>query len=166
MSNSLLLAMLGHLKLYVAFNLSLETLISRLKNIQLLIKRTSDGAEQIAKLQTLQEEIKAEAAEIKRELSAHTPMCLPSIVLLRRLMQRSKLSFRGCKRFKKCAETLKEKLDAAFRQDKENTSRIQASILQNLTDPNDGNPEAPDLGFLQRDNAQIYREFRQASSMI
>ena len=68
--------MLGHLKLYVAFNLSLETLISRLKNIQLLIKRTSDGAEQIAKLQTLQEEIKAEAAEIKRELSAHTPPCV------------------------------------------------------------------------------------------
>ena len=46
-------------------------------------------------------------------------------------MQRSKLSLR-LQAIKKCAETLKEKLDAAFRQDKENTSRIQGSILQNL----------------------------------
>ena len=125
----------------------------QIKNIQLLIKRTSDGAEQIAKLQTLQEEIKAEAAEIKRELSAHTPHVSAKYRITEEAYAEKQAELKRLQAIQKCAETLKEKLDAAFRQDKENTSRIQASILQNLTDPNDGNPEAPDLGFLQRDNA-------------
>lgn len=45
----------------------------QIRNIQLLMKRTSEGAEQIEKLQSLQKDIKAEAAEIKKELVAHAP---------------------------------------------------------------------------------------------
>jgi len=45
----------------------------QISNIQLLMKRTAEGAEQIEKLRSLQEEIKAEAADIKKELVAHAP---------------------------------------------------------------------------------------------
>lgn len=125
----------------------------QIRNIQLLMKRTSEGTGQIAKLQTLQEEIKAEAAEIKKELAAHTPHVSAKYRITEEAYAEKQAELERLQALQKRAEKLKAKLDAAFNQDQENTSRIQYSIIQDLADPNVGNPDSPDLSFLQRDNA-------------
>ena len=125
----------------------------QLRNVQLLMKRTSEGADQIAKLQSLKEEIKTEAAQIKKELSAHTPHVSAKYRITEEAYAEKQAELKQLQALQKRAEKLKAKLDAAFSLDQKNTSRIQASIIQELSDPDAGNPVEPDLSFLQRDNA-------------
>lgn len=125
----------------------------QIRNIQLLMKRTSEGAEQIEKLQSLQEEIKAEAAEIKKELVAHTPQVSLKYRITEEAYAEKQAELKHLQALQKRAENLKAKLDAAFSRDQKNTSRIQESIIQDLSAPDAGKPSEPDLSFLQRDNA-------------
>ena len=125
----------------------------QIRNIQLLMKRTSEGAEQIEKLQSLQKDIKAEAAEIKKELVAHAPHVSTKYRITEEAYAEKQAELNRLQALQKRAEKLKAKLDAAFSQDQKNSSRIQASIIQDLADPDAGNPSEPDLNFLQRDNA-------------
>ena len=125
----------------------------QIRNIQLLMKRTSEGAEQIEMLQSLQKEIKAEAAEIKKEVVAHTPHISSKYRITEAAYAEKQAELKRLQALQKRAEKLKAKLDAAFTQDQKNTSKIQASIIQGLSDPDAGKPSEPDLSFLQRDNA-------------
>lgn len=95
-----MLAMLGHLKLYVAFNLSLETLISRLKTFSFLSNALPMALNRSRSFRLYKKRLKQRPQKSRGSFPRILPMCLPSIVLLRRLMQRSKLSLSGCKRFK------------------------------------------------------------------
>ena len=126
----------------------------QLRNVQLLMKRTSEGADQIAKIQSLQEGINTEAAQIKMELSAHSPHVSAKYRITEEAYAEKQAELKRLQALQKRAEKLKAKLDAAFSLDQKNTSRIQASIIQDLSDPDVGNPAEPDLSFLQRDNAQ------------
>lgn len=137
----------------------------QIRNIQLLMKRTSEGAEQIEKLQSLQKDIKAEAAEIKKELVAHAPHVSTKYRITEEAYAEKQAELKRLQALQKRAEKLKAKLDAAFSQDQKNSSRIQASIIQDLADPDAGNPSEPDLNFLQRDNAHNIQKYRQALLM-
>lgn len=124
----------------------------QIRNVQLLMKRTSEGAEQIAKLQSLKEEIKSESAQIKQELSTITPRVSSKYRITEEAYSEKQAELKCLQSLQKRAEKLKAKLDAAFSQDQKNTSRIQASIIQNLSDSDAGKPSRADLSFLKRDN--------------
>lgn len=126
----------------------------QIRNIQLLMKRTSEGAGQIEKLHSLQEEIKTEAAEIKKELVAHTPHVSSKYRITEEAYAEKRAELKRLQDLQKRAEKLKAKLEAAFSQDQKNSSRIQASIIQDMAGQDSGNPSELDLSFLQRDNAQ------------
>lgn len=125
----------------------------QLRNVQLLMKRTSEGADQIAKIQSLQEEIKTEVAQITMELFAHTPHVSAKYRITEEAYAEKQAELKRLQALQKRAEKLKAKLDEAFSLDQKNIFRIQASIIQDLSDPDAGNPAEPDLSFLQRDNA-------------
>ena len=126
----------------------------QMRNIQLLMKRTSEGAGQIERLQTIQNEIQAEAAEIKKELAAHTPHVSAKYRITEEAYAEKQAELKRLQALQKRAEALKAKLESAFNQDKKNTERIQASIIRDLEDPDAGKPQEPDLSFLQRDDSQ------------
>ncbi len=134
----------------------------QIRNVQLLMKRTSEGAEQIEKLQSLQEEIKAEAAEIKKELVAHTPHVSSKYRITEEAYAEKQEELKRLQALQKRAEKLKAKLDAAFSQDQKNTSRIQATIIQDLTDPDAGKPSEPDMSLLQRKNAHNIQKIQES----
>lgn len=125
----------------------------QISNIQLLMKRTAEGAEQIEKLRSLQEEIKAEAADIKKELVAHAPRVSAKYRITEEAYAEKQAELKLLQALQKRAEKLKAKLESAFSQDKKNTAKIQESILRDLSDPNAGQPSEHNLSFLQRDNA-------------
>lgn len=125
----------------------------QISNIQLLMKRTAEGAEQIEKLRSLQEEIKAEAADIKKELVAHTPRVSAKYRITEEAYAEKQAELKLLQALQKRAEKLKAKIESAFSQDKKNTSKIQESILRDLSDLNAGQPSEHNLSFLQRDNA-------------
>ena len=126
----------------------------QMRNIQLFMKRTSEGAGQIERLQTIQNEIQAEAAEIKKELAAHTPHVSAKYRITEEAYAEKQAELKRLQALQKRAEALKAKLESAFNQDKKNTERIQASIIRDLEDPDAGKPQEPDLSFLQRDDSQ------------
>lgn len=122
----------------------------QIRNIQILMKRTSEGAEQIAKLHTLQEKINAEVAEIKKELAANTPYLSTKYRITEEAYAEKQAELKRIQALQKRAEKLKAKLDVAFHREQENISGIQASIL---AEPHTGNSDALDTSSLQRDNA-------------
>ncbi len=126
----------------------------QMRNIQLLMKRTSEGTGQIERLQTIQNEIHAEAAEIKKELAAHTPHVSAKHRITEEAYAEKQAELKRLQALQKRAEALKAKLESAFNQDKKNTARIQASIIRDLEDPDAGKAQEPDLSFLQRDDSQ------------
>lgn len=134
----------------------------QIRNIQLLLKRTSEGAEQIERLQTLQEELKIEAAEIEKELESHAPQVSAKYRITEEAYAEKQTELKRFQALQKRAETLKAKLDAAFNQNQKNTSRIQASIIQELVDPDTGKPTEPDLSFLQRDNDRNIQKIQES----
>jgi len=125
----------------------------QIKNIQLLMKRTSEGTEQMERLQTLQREIQSEVAGIKKELVAHTPHISPKYRITEEAYAEKQAELKRLQTLQKRAEKLKSELDAAFSQNQKNISKIQASVIQDLSASNSEEPGETDLSFLQRDNA-------------
>ena len=115
----------------------------QIRNIQLLMKRTSEGAEQMERLQTLQEEIKAEEAEIKRQLAAHTPRRSPKYRVSEDAYAKKQAELKRLQTLKKRAEALRAKLDAAF-------------------DPDGRKPLKSEPGFLCWDNADSIRKIQKS----
>ena len=128
-----------------------ENFDQQIRNIQLLMKRTADGAEQIERIQSLQEETKAEAAEIEKELVAHTPQLSAKYRITEEAYAKKKAELKRLQAVQKRAEKLKAKLVAIFSQDGENASRIQKRIIQDLSNLNVEQFSESGLNF--RDNA-------------
>ena len=130
-----------------------ENVDQQLGNIQLLINRTAEGAEQIEKLLSLQKEIKTEAAEIKKELMAHTPHVSAKYRITEGTYAKKQTELKHLQSLQERAEKLKAKLEPALNQNRKITSRIQESIIRDLSDPDAEQPSELALSFLQRDNA-------------
>ena len=124
----------------------------QIRNIQLLMKRTSEGAEQIEQLLTIKREIEPEIAEIKKELVA----CKPHMSIKYRISEEAyaekQAELKRIQALQKRAEKLQTKLELTFNQDQK-ISKIQTSIIRDLEDPDAGKPDEPDMRFLQRDDA-------------
>ena len=134
----------------------------QLQNVQLLIKRTGGGAEQVEKINHLQETLKHDAKEIERELSANMPRVSTKYRITEEAYEEKQAELKKLQALQKRAEKLKNALDQAFNNDKKNTSKVQRSIIRDLADPKAGEPEEPDLGFLSRSNEQNIREIQRS----
>ena len=132
----------------------------QIRNIQLLMKRTSEGAEQIVKIQALQEEIKTEVAEIKKELAAHTPYVSSKYRITEEAYEEKQAELKYLQALQNRAEKLRERLDAAFSQTQKHTVGMHASVIQDASAPDDGNRAEPDLSFLQSDNAHTIQKIQ------
>ena len=132
------------------------------KNIQLLMKRTSQGAEQIERLRETQEKIRTEAAILSSELVAQAPHTSGKYRITEEAYAEKREELKRLQALKKKAEQLKSKLDSAFGQDQKNQSRIQASILQDMSLTEPQGPEDDGLGFLKRDNDQNIQRIQES----
>ena len=128
-------------------------------NIQLLMKRTGDGAEQIEKINELRQTLQCDAAEIERELRGHMPKVSPKYRITEEAYAEKQAELKRLQSLQKRAEKLKYSLDKAFSQDRSNTSRIQASIVRDLEDPDSGKSPEPAPSFL-RDNEQNFQRIQ------
>ena len=126
----------------------------QMKNVELLVKRTSEGADQIELLKTIKNEALAETAEIKKELAAHTPQISAKYTITEEAYALKQAEMKRLQTLQKRAEALQDKLESAFNQDIKNKARIQSSIIQDLGAPAAGSLEEPDQGSLQSDDAR------------
>lgn len=94
------------------------------------MKRTSEGAEQIEKLQSLQKDIKAEAAEIKKELVAHAPHVSTKYRITEEAYAEKQAELKRLQALQKRAEKLKAKLDAAFSQDQKTHPEFRLALFK------------------------------------
>lgn len=130
-----------------------------IRNIQLLMKRTSKGSGQVEKLKQLQAEAETELAVIRRELQARPARQSPKYWITEEAYREKQEELKHFQALRQRAETLKAKLDEAFEQDRMNIAGIQASILRELSDPAAGKA---DEGRRQSKNAEDIRK-RQAA---
>lgn len=134
----------------------------QLRNIQLLIKRTGTGQEQIKKINYLQETFKREVEEIKRELSSNMPAISPKYRITEEAYSEKQAELKKLQTLQKRAEKLKRSLDDVFRNDKAAISKIRSGIAHDLSDPDAGTSKGPDQSFLSRDNDQNIRKIEKS----
>ncbi len=125
-------------------------------NIKLLMKRTGGGAEQLQKINQLQETLRRDALEIERELKANMPRISTKYRITEEAYAEKQAELKKLQALQKRAEKLKNALDSAFAKDKRAVSHLKTSIIRDIEDPVAGMDEEPDLGFLRRnDEANI-----------
>ena len=134
----------------------------QLRNIQFLIKRTGSGQEQIERINHLKETLERDAEEIKRELNANMPTVSTKYRITEEAYAEKQAELKKLQALQKRAEKLKKALDEAFRNDKSNTARIQASIVAELSDPAAGRDDESDLSFLKRDDEQNIQQIQRS----
>lgn len=135
----------------------------QLRNIELLIKRTGGGVEQIEKIKNLQETLKRNAKEIEHELNANMPRISTKYRITEEAYAEKQAELKKLQVLKKQAEKLIISLDEAnYNNDKKNTSTVQNSIIRDITDPKMGETEESDLSFLSRNNEQNIREIERS----
>ena len=79
----------------------------QLQNVQLLIKRTGGGAEQVEKINHLQETLKHGAKEIERELSANMPRVSTKYRITEEAYEEKQAELKKLQALQKRAEKLK-----------------------------------------------------------
>lgn len=124
------------------------------RNVQLLMKRTSEGGEQIERLQLLQTEIQTEMSKIRTELASHIPHISVKYRITEEAYAEKQAELKRLKELQKRAEELKAMFEGAFQQNKENTAIVQANILRELEAPSVERPGSPERSFLQREDAR------------
>ena len=133
---------------------------TRIRNIELLMKRTSEGAEQVVQLQTIQKEVKEEAAGIKRELAAGTPHASAKYLITEEALTEKQAELKRLQTLQERAEKLKTRLESVFSQDQKNTSKVKASSIHDLEDPDTGRTEETGTGLLQHDDAHVIQKIQ------
>lgn len=128
-----------------------KTCDQQIQTIQLLAKRTGEGAGQIEKLQMLRKEIETEAADIKNKLAFNKPHISTKYRISEGAYAEKQAELKKLQALQASAEEWEVKREAAFCQDRQNTSKIQDSILQDLFDFNANTREEPDRSYLLRD---------------
>ncbi|MDO4338004.1 MAG: hypothetical protein Q4C91_07935 [Eubacteriales bacterium] len=123
-------------------------------NIQLLMRRTAEGADQIEKLRQLKEKLSKEATAIQEELKNHMPHASQKYRISEEAYAEKQAELKILQAIRKRAETLQGELNAVFSQDKKNTLNIQASILNDLGMAEGVEKETQTLDFMMRDKTQ------------
>lgn len=134
----------------------------QIANIRLLMKRTSEGAGQLKRLESLQKKLKIEAFELQQQLKSRMPHASAKYRITEEAYAEKQAELRCLQSLYARAKVLKDELDAAFQQDQQNTSRIQASILRDLTGPDVEKRDEPNLSLMQRDKAQNMKKIQES----
>lgn len=134
----------------------------QIANVQLLIKRTSEGTEQVERLHELEEKVLKEVSEFQRELDTQMPHSSLRYEPSAAAYTKKQVELKRLQSLKAKVEKAKGELDAAFDQGKRTTSKIQASIVDDLSDPDTGAPSKPDPSFLQRDEGQNIQKIQES----
>ena len=125
-------------------------------NIQLLMKRTGDGAEQLQRINKLQETLKRDAMEIERELKANMPRVSTKYRITEEAYAEKKAELKKLQDLQKRAEKLKNALDSVLAEDKRTVSKLQGSFFRDAQVPSDREETEPDSSYLNRfDEANI-----------
>lgn len=125
----------------------------QIKNARILMKRTSEGSYEIEKLQSIQEKVKAEVAEIMKELEAHTPHASAKYKITEEAYAEKQAELKQLQALQKRAEELKERLDTAFNQDRKIAHVTDTRGIQNSSETNANKLTETDLNFLRNNNA-------------
>lgn len=123
-------------------------------NAQLLMKRTSDGAEQIERIQRLKEKFSDEMTEIQIGLKVHKPHVSQKYAIDEAAYEKKQAELKILQSIKKKAETLQNEIDEVFLQNKKNSKSIQNSILQDLGLSESTEEESEPAEYLRRDSEQ------------
>ena len=139
---------------------SLQTVTVRfdqqLKNLGLLVKRTSEGAEAYAGLLTLQKEIQAETAEIQREMAAHRPHASVKYRISEEILAEKQEELKKLQELKKRAEDLQKRQQKALQHEEEShVEKIKESISEAVNGivSFEIEEEEPDTGFQDKKDA-------------
>lgn len=133
----------------------------QIANIRLLMKRTSEGAGQLKRLEVLQKKLKIEAFELQQQLRSRMPHASAKYRITEEAYAEKQAELRCLQSLYARAKELKDELDATFQQDQKNTCRIQASILRNLEGSDVEKHDEPNLSFTQREKAQIKKRIQE-----
>ena len=123
-------------------------------NIQLLMRRTSEGNGQIEKIQQLKEKLSKEVTEVQKKLNSHMPHISQKYWISEEAYEEKQAELKVLQSIRKKAEALQAELDVIFLQNKKNTSNIQASILSDMSSSEDVMKESSSLEYLMRDKEQ------------
>lgn len=99
------------------------------KNIQLLIRRTSKGSEQLHELQRIEEMIERESKQIKESFVSQKPTISEKYQITEEAYAEKKEQIKKLKALKERATKLLRKIEKFEQRDKENISSVQNSIL-------------------------------------
>lgn len=141
---------------------SSECFDQQLANIQLLMKRTGKGAEQVEQIKQLQKTLKQESQNIQQELNANMPRISAVRQINEAVYSEKRAQLNKLQTLLRRAQTQKNTLDRALSQNKTNSSQIQTSIIRDLEDPNAGKPDELDLSFLKRSDEKDVREIQRS----
>lgn len=131
-------------------------------NIQLLMRRTSEGNGQIEKIQRFKEKLSKEVTEIQKELNSHMPHISQKYWISEEAYEEKQAELKVLQAIRKKAEALQTELNAIFSQNQKNASNIQASILNDLGSSDDTEKESKSLEYLMRDKAQSIERIQES----
>ena len=123
-------------------------------NIQLLMKRTSEGEEQLKQLQSIRDEVERETKDIEEELKDKTPHVSEKYTITIAALTEKQSELQALQTLQRKAERVKAKIDALSAQNQKNTSKIQASIIKDLEDVAPTSSEETSSNYLKRDSSQ------------
>lgn len=133
-----------------------------LRNIQLLIKRTGSGKEQIENINRLQNIFERDLEDIKRELNANMPMLSPKYQITEEAYTEKQAELKKLQALQKRAEKLKKALDEALQNNKSNVIQLQKNIVLELSDLEANNPEESNHSFLGRNNEHNIKQIQRS----
>ena len=104
----------------------------QMSNVNMLIKRTSDGIDQADKIQVFQQKLNEEINSIRSELSGNIPSISVKYTISQEIYVQKLSVLKRLQKLKTRAEKLKAEYDGIISRDKENISVIQSSIIKDL----------------------------------
>ena len=126
-----------------------DNLRSELGKIELLIKRTSAGAEQKVKIQDFMKKLNVELSSIQLELSNNLPSVSSDQNTSEIVLEQKRFILKRLQKLKTRAEKLKAEYDSIISHNKQNTAVIQSSIINDLESTE---TEVDELGYLKRND--------------
>lgn len=121
----------------------------QMNNVQLFMKRTSEGEEQVKKIQDFRKKINNEINSIRSELTGNMPSISVKYTISEEIYAQKRSVLKRLQKLKVRAEELKAEYDNIIFQDKQNISVIQSSIIKDLESTE---TEFDELSYLKRND--------------
>ena len=126
-----------------------EVFETQMRNVQLLVKRTSEGADQVDRIQVIRKKINDEIKSIRSELFDNMPSISVKHTISEEVLFQKLSLLKRLQKLKTRAEELMAEFESIVYQDKRNTSAIQSSIIKDLESTE---TEFEKMGYLKRND--------------